>query len=246
VDALECVQATKKTVSKSGGAFMLRPATIERARELGMNPFAFYYLGRCGVLGDVDPDLVATTIVFFPPEMVAKSWRKGRAVMGPSDAAEAYAEECRRWGRSHLGAAEGLERLVELSEKVADAVDPAGLPLFAGWRALPRPDDAPGRAAQLLNVLREHRGGLHIVAVLSVGLSPLEAVVTGSGADSARFFGWPEPYPDPEGLREQHARAELLTDELAAPAYEALIDAERDELAALCAGVKAAALAAAS
>ncbi len=242
---LECVQATKKTVSKSGGAFMLHPTTIGRAKELGMNGFAFYYLGRCGVLGDIEPDLVATTIVFFPPDRVATSWRKGRAVMAPTDAAEAYAECCRRWGRDHLATAGGLERFCELAERVAGAAEPAGLPLFAGWRALPLPDDPPGRAAQLLNVLREHRGGLHSTAVRSCGLSPLEAVVTGpSGPDSARFFGWPEPYPDPAPFREAHARAELLTDELAAAAYEVLTDGERAELADLCAEVKAAAIAA--
>jgi hypothetical protein len=154
VQALETVAATKQTIGKSGGAFMLHPATIERAGELGLQPFPFYYFGRCGVLGDVDPDLVAPAIAFFPPALVAKSWRKGRAVMAPEEAAAAYAECCRTWGRTHLAEAEGLDRLCELGERVAGAVDATGLPLFAGWRGLPLPDDAPGRAAQVLNVLR--------------------------------------------------------------------------------------------
>lgn len=198
MDALACVQATKQTVTKSGGAFMLDPATIARAGELGMNGFAFYYLGRCGVLGDVVPEVVPSTIVFFPPGLVIKAWRKGRAVMEPGAAAAAYAEECHRWGRTHIAAAEGLERLCELAERVVGSADASGLPLFAGWRALPLPADAPARAAQLLQVLREHRGGLHSSAVLATGLAPLEAVVAGPhGADHGRFFGWPEPYRTP-------------------------------------------------
>jgi hypothetical protein len=242
---LETVAATKQTVSKSGGAFMLHPATMQRGEELGLQAFPFYYLGRCGVLGDVEPEIVPTITVFFPPALVAKSWRKGRAVLSPADAAEAYAEACRDWGRTHLAAAEGLNRLCELAERVAAAADPAANPLFAGWRALPLPDDAPGRAAQILNVLREHRGGLHALAVRASGLTPLEAVVGNSGVDAARFFGWPEPYPEPDAeVVQRLERAEALTDELASPAYEVLDEAELLELVELCAGVKAAAKAA--
>jgi hypothetical protein len=247
MDPLACVQATKQTVGKAGGAFMLHPATMERAGELGLQPFPFYYLGRCGVLGDVDPDLVATTIAFFPPALVARSWRKGRAVLTPGEAASAYAGCAHRWGRDHLAAAEGLDRLCALVERVTAAADPTLLPLFAGWKALPLPDDPPARAAHLLHVLREHRGGLHIVAVLAAGLAPLEATLAGSGgADVARFFGWPEPFPEvTAAVRERRERAEALTDELASPAYAALSADERAELAELCAAVKAAAKAAA-
>jgi hypothetical protein len=224
---------------------MLDPATMRRAESLGLQPFSFYYFGRCGVLGDVEPDIVPTVTVFFPAELVVKSWRKGRAVLAPADASEAYAEACREWGRTNIGTAEGLPRLCELAERVVAAADPAGLPLFAGWRALPLPDDAPGRAAQVLNVLREHRGGLHALAVRACGVSPLEAVVANGSADNARFFGWPEPYPVPgEEIVGRLERAEALTDELAATAYEALDAPEREELATLCGGVKAAAKAA--
>jgi hypothetical protein len=246
VTPLELVAATKQTISKSGGGFMLHPRTMERAGELGLQPFSFYYFGRCGVLGDVDPAIVAPIIAFFPDHLVEKSWRKGRAVLEPEVAAREYAACCHEWGRRHLADAEGLGRLCELAERVSDAADATALPLFAGWRALALPDDAPARAAHLLNVLREHRGGLHVLAVRASGLDPLEAVVSGSGSDSARFFGWPEPYPDAtDAIRARRDRAEALTDELAAPAFAVLDEPERTELAELCAGVKAAAKAAA-
>ena len=52
------------------------------------------------------------------------------------------------------------------------------------------------------------------------------------GARNAEFFGWPQPWPDPEVAKEQMARAEAVTDELVAPAYAALTEAERAELTA--------------
>ena len=55
---------------------------------------------------------------------------------------------------------------------------------------------AAGRAAQLMQILREWRGGLHLVATTAVGLSPLEAILTNEGPGQAKFFGWSEPFPD--------------------------------------------------
>ena len=53
--------------------------------------------------------------------------------------------------------------------RVSDAAPVAGAPLFAGWRALPEPDDPRALALHRLNGLRELRGALHGAAVLTVG-----------------------------------------------------------------------------
>lgn len=232
----ETAAGLKRAVQKIGGAFMTAPETIERGNELGYDAWAFYYAGRGGVLGDVDADVVSAAFAFMPPQRVRTAWETARGVSAPDVTARHYAECCARWGRAHLGDAPGLERLCTLAQRVVDAAGVAALPVFAGWRAMPSPEDAPARTAHLFHLLREHRGGLHVVAVLATGLSPLEAVVTSHyGVKNAEFFGWPEPYPDPvplEGLRDA---AEALTDELAAPAYAALDEGERDELADLAA-----------
>ncbi len=47
-----------------------------------------------------------------------------------------------------------------------------------------------------MQILREWRGGLHLVATTAVGLSPLEAILTNEGPGQAKFFGWSEPFPD--------------------------------------------------
>lgn len=236
----EAAVANSGPIADLGGAFMIARPTLKKGPALGFpKGWAFYVSGRSGVLGDVAPDVVAASFPFFPAEFIQQQWLAGRAVMEPSAAAAAYAEACQDWGREHLGGADDLERLVELLRRVAAGADSAGAPLFAGWRALPLPDDAPGAAAQLLNVMREHRGAQHAMVVLTSELSPLEAVVASTGHPGAQFNNWPEPYPEPEPLLDAYAEIEELTDELAAQPYEALSADEREELVALVHGVHA-------
>lgn len=243
--ARETAAAVKDGVGTLGGGFMLSRHARAVAEELGIHPWALYHLGRGSVLGDVEPSVVAAAFGFLPVEAVARGWTKGRAVMTPAEAADRYSRICQDWGRARLAAAEGkplddvrgggLDRLAELLERVVAAGDPAGRPLFAGWAAVPRPDDAPARVTLLCHVLREHRGAGHLMAVLAEGLTPLEAVLTGGGPDAARFFAWPEPYPDVAHLAERRTAAEERTNDLAAQPWGALSDDEQTEVAALLA-----------
>lgn len=144
--------------------------------------------------------------------------------MPPDEFERRYVETCRAWGRDRLHDFPHADRLAELLWLVAGSADISATPLFAGWRAVPLPDDPPARVAQLAHVLREHRGGLHLVAVLANGLTPLEAVLTrGQGSERARFLGWPKPYPSmSEAMHKRRTEVEQLTDDLAAPAYASL------------------------
>jgi hypothetical protein len=227
--------ALKKPIGDLGMQFMADPLTRDAAREqLGLRGRQMYYLGRGGALGDVPPEIVCATFAFIPLEVVTEHWNAARAVLSPAEGALAYARFCNEWGRRNLDDVGGTERVLELLEKVADGAQGAGLPLFVGWRSLPRPDDVPGRLAQVLNVMREHRGSVHACAIAAVGLGPLEANLAGSyGALSAKFFSWPEPYPDPEPYKALWEQAEHLTAVGSAPPYEILTRYERAELAAL-------------
>lgn len=199
--------------------------------ELGLRGRPLYHLGRAGAMGDVSVEAVVAAEAFFPAEVVSQAWTQGRALVEPLTAARFYAEQCSAVFRERYGARPDLPRLVELLERVVDAASPLGAPLFAGWRALPRPDDAAGRAGLLLNVLREHRGSVHAAAVAAMGLGPLEAILAGSyGQANARFFEWPEPYPDPAPFRARWDAAEDLTSAAAARPYDALTARERGEL----------------
>lgn len=232
----ETAAALKKTIGDVGFGFMTDPLTREAGKAVGLRGRPLYFLGRGGALGDVPADVVVAAFAFFPPAAVIEHWNAAREVMAPRDAAVLYTEQCAEWGRRTYTGKPGLDRALPLFEKVAAAADAIGLPLFAGWRALPRVDDVPGRLAQVLNVLREHRGSVHACAVAAVGLGALEASVAGAyGADGATFLGWTEPFPDPAPYRADWERAEELTSAAAARPFAVLTDAERAELVDLAA-----------
>jgi hypothetical protein len=206
---------------------MLDQSTMAFGKEQGFdNPIAFYFVGRGGVLGDVDGDVVASAFGFWNPSLVRSMWSLGSQVMPPRQTARLFAEACHRYGREHLAGIEGLDDLADIGEQIIESVDSTGLTLFAGWRGEPMPDDAPARAAHVIHVLREHRGSAHVVAVVATGLSALEAILTQSGAEHAKFFGWTEPMPEVGSLSDRREGAEELTDRLVAPAFTSVSDEE--------------------
>ncbi|NUR92716.1 MAG: hypothetical protein HOY71_52325 [Nonomuraea sp.] len=209
--------------------------------KYGLGPREMYFRGRCGVLGECDADVVHSVAVFFPYEHVKESWEGGRK-LAVDRAVEVYTQACHEWGRRKLGGEEGCGRIAELLEKVVAGASSVGAPLFAGWRAVPLPDDAPARATQLMHVVRELRGGLHASAVIAAGIDPLEATLATThdgtpfgyattGEMIAKFFTWPEPYAQPsaEAVR-RRAEAEERTDDLMAPVFSVLDGDESDEL----------------
>jgi hypothetical protein len=243
LSATDAVRETDHRIHDVGSAFMLHPETMARSGELGYaNGFAFYAVGRGGVLGDVDASVIVAAMGWFQPDMVGPLWDEGVAVAGAREGARRYGEVCAAWGRDHLAAVDGVERLASLAEQLVAGTEVSGLPLFAGWRAEPLVDDAPGRAMQLIHVLREWRGGLHLVATTAAGLSPLEAILTNEGEGQARFFGWQGDFPDCSHLKGRYEDAQQRTNTLSAAIYErSLTDAERGELADLMRGAEAAA-----
>ncbi len=231
----EAVRGVAGPIGKLGGAFMFDAATHARGPELGLAGWSWYHCGRGGVLGDCDASVVVAAFGFFPPALQAKAWDRGRAVRPVAQSARDYGEACADYGRRTFAGVPQAGRLADLLFAAADAVDPAGLPVFAGWRALAPQlaDDDPARLALALHVMREHRGGSHLVAVVAEGVPPLQAVVSGRyGTANAEFFGWPQPWPDPDDARDAMAAAEGRTDRLVRPAFAALPENDRDELVA--------------
>ncbi|WP_280367845.1 SCO6745 family protein [Nocardia wallacei] len=230
--------AVKEQIQQVGGGFMFSREAKAFGAATGVDGFLGPYTrGRGGVLGEVDADVVAAAFGFFRPETVRAAWESVR--MPAAEAAVGYLTACQEFGRRKLADFDGAAPLAELLEAVADTADPAGVPLFAGWRALPRAADAPARALQLIHVLRELRGGLHLLAVRAQLLGPQAAVLISgsprhSGPDQARLFGWPEPFPEiTDDQRQRWAAAEALTEELIAPAFAVLDEKASDELVRL-------------
>ena len=239
-DGREVSEAVRGAVVGAGGGFMISPEAKAAGKAGGYRGWAFYMGGRVGVLGPAPAPVAVAALGFFEPEMVRASWESVQAVRPLAETQQRYVEVCRAWGRNRYSGLHGVELLADLLSAVVARAEPAGLPLFAGWRALPLPDDAAARVAQLMQVLREHRGGCHLIAVRAAGLSPLEAVLAGDqGAPNAAFFGWPEPYPEvDERLRSLRAVAERITTELVAPAYAGLAGPEAGDLRRLVAAAE--------
>lgn len=214
--SLLTARAIAAPIGAVGGAFMLHPEVLQSGKDAGYpGGFAYYVVGRGGVLGDVDANVVVSAFGFFAPSLVKSLWDSGVVVEGARAGSDRYAAACAQFARSRLATFDGAEELDSLLARVIDTADPTGLSLFAGWQFQTRATDTPGRCYQLVHVLRELRGSCHIVAVVAHGMSPLAAILSNpgsAGVDQAKRFGWEEPFPNKEDLESTFASVENLTD----------------------------------
>lgn len=229
----ELVPTVSPAIADLGFRYYFAPGTATRAEELGLDLFSFYFIGRGGVLGDVEAPVVAAAFGYFNPEAVSMMWNGARSKLAPRDAARQHLACCAELGRTHLSDLDGLEALCGAMEKVNDAArgSAAGLPLYAGMAAEPLPDDLPARAMHLVAMLREHRGGVHLVAVVAAGLDPAVAHYV-RRPDDWELFGWSaDQVPTVTDVdRRRLADVDATTDHLLGPTYAVLDDAGRQVL----------------
>jgi hypothetical protein len=237
MDPAELVALVCPKIRDLGWAFYFTPETIAVGESLGLDVLKFYFLGRGGVLGDVEPELVISAFGYFSPSLVSNMWSEARSIYPPLDAARVYLTCCADLGREKLSDIDDLQGFCSAAGDVNDAADPVGLPLYAGIKSLPLVEDPPGRAMQLMAVLREFRGSAHLLAVRSTGLDSKTAHFIRRPNDMA-MFGWgSEETPEvSEADRSKLEQAERLTDELVLPAYSVL---DQQAQQALLAGVRA-------
>lgn len=236
-DMLDAARTAGAPIEAAVATFMLHPETFAGSVAAGyQNPFAGYVAGRGGVLGDATGDAVSSVFVVFEPTALAALWDEGVAVRGAGPAADLYWQQTADFGRKYLAAAEGLDRIAELGEKIIATAPARGLPLFAGWRTQPLADDAPARVLQVWFILRELRAGIHFNALTLSSISPVEAHMLNKGHDYAAIFGWPEPFADGQDKKTTYAEVEQATNRRMAELFtEALTQDEADELARLSA-----------
>lgn len=234
-DVLNAAAATGTAMEEAVAIFMLHPENFAASVAAGYeNPLAGYVAGRGGVLGDASGATVSAVFAVFEPTGLSAMWDEGVAVRGAEGAAQQYWEQAAEFGRKYLSAAEGLDRICELGEKLIAATPIAGLPLFAGWRAMPLADDAPARALQVMFVLRELRAGVHFNALTISGIAPVEAHMLNKGPQYTAMFGWPEPFADGEDKKDRYVEIEQATNRRMVEIFETALDpAEAEELARL-------------
>jgi hypothetical protein len=237
VDTLQLVTRASQPINRIGPAFYFVPETVAVGKEHGLDGFRFYFLGRGGVLGDVEWPIVSSAFGYFKPSLVEKMWTTAKQRYPVADGARDYLGCLQDFGRAHLSAVDGLEAFCEAAAAVNDAAraDPSGLPLWAGLASQPLAEDLPAKAMQLIATLRELRGSAHLVAVVASELPTPVAHRIHRPKDLAAF-GWSEedirvPTDEDRSLLDA---ANDLTNRLMAPAYSVL---DEDGAAALLHGL---------
>jgi hypothetical protein len=217
-----------------------------------------YFAGRAAPLGrDVPAAVVHALFYNFAPGEVARHIPRVWSMVTP-EAANAARQEgsvtALRRILGHLADGPGIGRAGDLLIKAGTSPATEGRALYAAVRTLPVPTEPLARLWHGANLLREHRGDGHIAALLTAGIGGTEAHVLLALFDGmlAEEFGRVSHLPKAQlaavidgmrdrGLigadgwlttagRETKERVESLTDELAAPAYDALEPGELDEL----------------
>lgn len=231
--------ASRRAVETLGSAWIKCPRTLRHARELGLSGWVFTVAGRAGALGDVGPEVAGAALGLIAPDAVRDAFEQARRVLPVSTIARERMAQCCRWGRDELTGLPGLPRFVVLTERFLAEADPAGMPLFAAWRGLPVPAEAPAeRAGACLYLLTELRSGASLPAFRAAGLSPVEALLSGpEGEAGAVAYGWQPPFPRSGQLTRRRAWADAVADRIVAEALRALTPAEQAEWHALLLGL---------
>lgn len=235
----DAATATAPSLGRVGSAWYFDPATVAAGKAIGLDGFRFYFLGRGGVLGPVDWQVVSSAFGYFAPALLERMWTTANGRCPVEKGVAAHLAACAEWGRAHLGGLAGLEAFVEAAATVvaASGADVGGLPLFAGYARQPVPADTPARAVHLASVLRELRGSVHLAAIAAVGL-PTGAAHAIRRPGDVELFGWaagelPEPT---DADRAALAEADRLT---AAAMTRRLAVLDEAGLEALAAGASA-------
>src|ERR1700743_3606197 len=122
--ALDVVRRTSVAIHDVGTAIYLSPDVLGWAAEWGWtNPFAFYFAGRGGMLGDVSHDVVTSAFGWFEPSAVEAMYSEGAATSGSTQAAARMAEAHSKWGQKHFAAVDGLEDHVAVTEELVNGIE---------------------------------------------------------------------------------------------------------------------------
>lgn len=220
-----------------------------------------YFASRAAPLGRVPAEVVHAAFYNFAEGEAARhipsAWEKIPPEASVAARQRGSAASLRRILGGELAGSAGLVRAADLTTKAATSAPTAGRVMYAGMRSLAVPSDPVARLWHSATMLREHRGDGHIAALVGAGIGGTEAHVISAlaaGVYPAESFGRIHHLPKRrlaavmDGLRERglidaggrftdvgretQQRIEALTDELAAPPYDALTPAELDELTA--------------
>ncbi len=112
----ELVTDVSPLIADIGYRYYFAPETEAVAEELGLDLFSFYFLGRGGVLGDVEAPVVAAAFGSFNPDAISMMWNGARSKLAPREAARRHLGCCAEFGRRYLSGVDGLEAFCATAE----------------------------------------------------------------------------------------------------------------------------------
>ena len=179
----EVARKTWRVLEVCHGMIYFAPEAMEAYAELGLSAPQGYFASRSAALGDVAPEVVIATFYNFNPRYVRESitgvWTKTtpEAVLAARHGAASKT-------LSRVFGDTDVTRVAELLREAATAVadDFVGRPLYAAHAALPWPTEPHLVLWHAQTLLREYRGDAHVAALLTAGLSGIDALVTHAAA----------------------------------------------------------------
>jgi hypothetical protein len=205
----------------------------------------WYFGGRLACLGRVPGAAAVALLAVLEPTRVCDGVDAVWALTEPDTLIAARIDAVDRMLTASLPPGFDPESPAAVLRRAADALEPAGHVLFAGWRSTAATGAALGDLWLTCVALREHRGAAHIAAWRAQGLTPVEILVlteawTASpiGSNAHDRMGWSAPEVD--AARSSLQRAGYLRDDTITDTGRALRDdieraTDRQELDAVAA-----------
>ncbi|HZC73766.1 MAG TPA: hypothetical protein VE442_23955 [Jatrophihabitans sp.] len=227
------------------------PEADEEFTRVGLRPGRMgYFASRSAPMGTVPAGVTTATFYNFHPALVARHIPRAWGLASIEDILAARLRLADRAARRLLGdevtSLPEVAEAAELARAAAVGLPPQGRPLFAAHAELDWPDAPHLVLWHAVTLLREFRGDGHVSALLSAGVSGLDALIThtatGRGfteAAAKATRGWSDEEWDVrlQALRDAglldgtrltdaggqlRASIESATDELAAPPWQTL------------------------
>jgi hypothetical protein len=141
-----------------------------------------YFAQRAAAMGAVGPGVVTATFFNFNPALVARSVPGVWSLASPGDVVNARYRAAdaalRRLLGEEVSSSSAVTEAATLARKACEGATGEDRPLYAAHADLPWPDEPHLMLWHAVTLLREHRGDAHLHALVSAGLSGIDALVT--------------------------------------------------------------------